>query len=335
MAIIELMNCFLMLIAWWIKFRNESLKSTEINTKNLIWYSIASGVIVKRDRPRHAGSFRWAFSPFLISWRELCWYWRCEKDDNDYETLNVPAMCVVKFIGSIEKSRSRVFFSWMKNYFFSFIFCLSQYFFLYLLIFNTLVCCIVNIFFWHFTLSSFCQTHRTFMEFSSLSRSFNFGVVLDKSGVELNLRWLMTFRFFNFSLILSFLLSSPDDEFVDIMVELSGRPTSWNEFMLENPLSSSVWWHDEKILLALFWFLNEIFGWTRSSSSLFEEFDDECTEDSSVLRIEICDSWSKSNIISLLLCFKLTVDVFTLVEIVCDRIGSWVLRKLWTVRESR
>lgn len=33
MAIIEFLNCFLMFIARWIKFHNESLKSTKINTK--------------------------------------------------------------------------------------------------------------------------------------------------------------------------------------------------------------------------------------------------------------------------------------------------------------
>lgn len=61
-----------------------------------------------------------------------------------------------------------------------------------------------------------------------------------------------------------------------------------------------------------------------SSSSLFE-FDDECTEDSSVLRSDEFESRSKPNKKSL----RCSDELFA-----CDKIGSWVLRKFCTVRES-
>lgn len=115
--------------------------------------------------------------------------------------------------------------------------------------------------------------------------------------------------------------------------------------MLEKPLSSSVWWQVENLfdftkafagaLFLLVAIIGKIVG---SSSSLleFDEFDDEWTDDSSVLRNDKCDSRSKPNKKSFLCCSIVVRGNVAGSEthVACDNIGSWVLRKFWTVRES-
>lgn len=133
---------------------------------------------------------------------------------------------------------------------------------------------------------------------------------------------------------------------MEIMVECKGSPISWKEFMLENPLSSSVWWQVENrfdfvgpfegmLMVLLAFAMGKIVG---SSSSLWEldELDDEWTDDSSVLRNDKCDSRSKAKRNSVrccsnVRCWKLIASD---VPLACDRIGSCVLRKFWTVLES-
>lgn len=136
--------------------------------------------------------------------------------------------------------------------------------------------------------------------------------------------------------------SSDAEVLMESKVECIGKPISWNEFMLEKPLSSSVWWHVENrfdfvrpfagtpfnLLLTM---LGKIVG---SSSSLleFDELDDEWTDDSSVLRNDECESRSKPNKKSPRCGWKAlwSDELFA-----CDKIGSWVWRKFWTVRDNR
>lgn len=203
------------------------------------------------------------------------------------------------------------------------------------------------------------------MVFSSFSRIFI--LELEVMGAESYLRWFAAIlagggigsptSSFNSTASKGFLNlkvseceSSDDDPEVltERRVECRGKPISWNEFMLENPLSSSVWWHVENLfdfvrpfagmlVILLAAIVGKIVG---SSSSLFEfdEFDDEWTEDSSVLRSDKCDSRSKPNKKSFRWRSKdergkpFASDDDA--PFVCDKIGSWVLRKFWTVLES-
>lgn len=199
------------------------------------------------------------------------------------------------------------------------------------------------------------QTHRTFMLFSSFSRIFIFELWVIATGAESYLRWFVggftgdgigspTSSFSStstfFILTVSEWESSEDDADVltEIRVEWRGKPISWNEFMLEKPLSSSVWWQVENLFFKLFWgmlvaLFVAIFGKIVGSSYSFEfeEFDDEWTDDSSVLRSERWDSRSKPKRRSPR-CWKPFVSD---VPFACDRIGSWVLRKFWTVLDNR
>lgn len=199
------------------------------------------------------------------------------------------------------------------------------------------------------------------MVFSSFSRIFIFELWVMETGADSYLRWFTvvfvggaigkpTTSFSSAAGFLNFTVSewdSSDDTEVltEIKVEWSGRPISWNEFMLEKPLSSSVWWQVENLLdfvrplagmfvVLLVAMLGNIV-WSSSSLFEFEEFDDEWTDDSSVLRNDKCDSRSKPNKKSLRCCSKDRWKVFASdVPFACDKIGSCVLRKFWTVLES-
>lgn len=166
------------------------------------------------------------------------------------------------------------------------------------------------------------HTHKTFMVFSSSSRIFIFEFWDIASGAESYLRWLMvgliggglgspTSSFSERGDLLIFIDSEFDssDEVPEVLTEImvdcsKGRPISWKEFMLEKPLSSSVWHVENRfdlmrtfgatLPLLFATFAGKIVG---SSSSLweFEELDEEWTDDSSVLRSDECDSRLKPN----------------------------------------
>lgn len=203
-------------------------------------------------------------------------------------------------------------------------------------------------------------THKTFMLFSSFSRIFIFWDI--GTGAESYRRWLAsaliggegrpTSSFNSTAAFLNFTVSECDssddavDVFTEMRVECNGRPMSWNEFMLEKPLSSSVWWHVENLFLrTLTGMLADLLATTlggktdgSNSSSLFEfdELEDEWTDDSSVLRSDKCDSRSKPNKKSFR-CWSNVVrgKLFgSDALLACDKIGSCVLRKFCTVLES-
>lgn len=213
-------------------------------------------------------------------------------------------------------------------------------------------------------LSSF-HTHKTFIVFSSFSRIFIFELWVIETGAESYRRWLIedfvgdkiigspTSSFNSTAGFLTFIVSDCDssedvaDVLMEIIVECKGNPISWKEFMLEKPLSSSVWWQVEN----LFDFVGPFEGMlivllvlaigkiVDSSSSLFEfdELEDEWTDDSSVLRNDKCDSRSKAKrnsvrCVSNVRCWKLIASD---VPLACERIGSCVLRKFCTVLDKR
>lgn len=200
------------------------------------------------------------------------------------------------------------------------------------------------------------HTHKTFIDFSSFLRMFIFELCV--MGTESYRRWLaMIFEgdgtptsslnsaegFLNFTVSECDSSDEVPDVFTDRSVECKGKPISWNEFMLEKPLSSSVWHVENRfdlvrlfagMVLILVVAVGKFVGY---SSSLFDELDD-CTDDSSVLRRDKCDSRSKPNEKS----FRCGSNggrgnpiASEVLLMACDKIGSWVLRKFWTVRDRR